>query len=123
MVKSKLTKSESSTFHKDVLLKRIDERLEECGLTAHRASQFAGLPHYVIREIRRGKKPTFESVAKLAPVLHCSIAYLAGEIDNPTGLGGGKNKRALHFMEEGQRTIERAMATLKGDSDNTGTDG
>ena len=123
MVKSDTTKSESNAFHKDVLLARIEERLEECGLTAHRASQFAGLPHYVIREIRRGKKPTFESVAKLAPVLHCSIAYLAGEIDNPAGLGGGKNKRALHFMEEGQRAMERAVATLKGEKDITGTDG
>lgn len=65
------------------ILDRIDERLDELGLSESRAAKMAGLSDSAIRDIRRVVKSGKEdagvstrTLAKLAPVLRTSVEWL-----------------------------------------------
>lgn len=81
------------------ILNRIDERLEEVGLSESRAAKLAGLSDSAIRDIRRVVKSGKEdagvstrTLAKLAPVLRTTVEWLM------TGSGEGAASRMVPLM-------------------------
>jgi transcriptional regulator with XRE-family HTH domain len=63
------------------LRQRILDRLEAVGLSPQAASLAAGLSRDAIRNVLRARSPgaTMATLAKLAPVLGVSVAWLAGQ--------------------------------------------
>jgi hypothetical protein len=71
---------------KKTLAERISERLVALDKNPSSAALEAGLGRSAVRDILAGKarKPQAETIAALARVLQCSVAYLLGETDDPT---------------------------------------
>jgi SOS-response transcriptional repressor LexA len=66
------------TAMQQTLIQKIDNRLDELGITRSKASTKAGLSSTFIRDIeRRGGNPTLSSLQKLAKVLKVDVEYLA----------------------------------------------
>lgn len=72
----------------NTLIQRIDDRLEELGISRAAAAKAAGFNVSFIRDIeRRGGNPTLSSLKKLAKVLNVELEYLAGTIEENASLG------------------------------------
>lgn len=79
-----------------ILVDRIEERLQALGLSDRKASiQAIGKPD-LIRDIRRGKRPIAERLARLAATLETTVDYLQGQTDNlPAGQPAEGDIRSL----------------------------
>src|SRR5262245_39375136 len=75
------------------LTARIDERLKVVQLSDRKASLDAGLDKDAIRNIRRGSRATADTLIALAPILKCSLAYLA---DANADAGGMREDAAAY---------------------------
>ncbi|MFJ6328099.1 MULTISPECIES: helix-turn-helix domain-containing protein [unclassified Rhizobium] len=69
----------------DILVQRIQARMADLKTNALQVSIEAKLGKTAVRDIIAGKslKPTMDTIARIAIVLDCSIAYLTGDADDP----------------------------------------
>lgn len=67
----------------DILVDRIDARLQALDLSDRKASMRAVGKPDLIRDIRRGKVPLSDRLRDLAAALETTVDYLQGAIDNP----------------------------------------
>jgi SOS-response transcriptional repressor LexA len=69
----------------DVLVRRLEHRMQELDTNAAAVSRQAGLGPTAVHDILSGKNrsPSIETVRALAAALDCDIAYLIGEQETP----------------------------------------
>lgn len=69
----------------DVLVTRLKSRMAEMNTNASKVSVEARLGKTAVRDIVAGKsrKPTMDTIARIAKVLDCTLAYLVGDVDEP----------------------------------------
>lgn len=62
--------------------------MKATGKSARGASLEAGLGEEGIRNIKRGHKPDYSKLPRLASVLNCTVAYLLGRVERPEETDG-----------------------------------
>lgn len=69
----------------DQTIERIAQLIEARGTNPSALSLELGMGRQYVRDILAGKSksPSLEGVTRIAKALGCSVAYLAGEIDDP----------------------------------------
>lgn len=69
-----------------IIIERIRARMSELGTNATQVAAMAGLGKTAVRDILAGKvkTPSVETLARIADVLKCTVAYLIGEQEGPS---------------------------------------
>lgn len=69
----------------NVLVERIQARMAQLGTNSTKVAMAARLGKTAVRDIIAGKskRPTIDTINRIAKALECSMAYLVGDVDDP----------------------------------------
>lgn len=69
---------------KQLLIRRLVDAMEKCGMSGRLVSKEAELSYGVVRDIISGKvdNPRTKTLERIAPVVGLTVAYLRGEVDD-----------------------------------------
>jgi hypothetical protein len=75
----------SHVMKNNILISRIQARMTELNTNALQLSVAARLGKTAVRDIIAGKsrRPTMDTIGKIANALGCTVAYLVGDVDDP----------------------------------------
>lgn len=105
-----------------IIVERIQARMAELNTNASTVSLKAGLGKTAVRDIVAGKskKPTTDTMARIARALDCTLSYLVGDVDDPQQMRAASGPLDLqmtsisHIVEAGvfKRDTHPASSTL-----------